>query len=54
MNGVGSNELLDIGARPGRKGLLAQDEGGVVVEDRESLGPKFLVALPVLPEEGLR
>lgn len=54
MNGIGSNKLLDIGVRPGRKGLLALDERGIVVEDRESLGPKLLVALPVLPEEGLR
>lgn len=54
MNGVGSNEFLDIGGRPWRKRGLALDEGGIVVEDGESLGPKFLVAFPVPPEEGLR
>lgn len=54
MNGVGSNEFLDIGARPWRKGLFALDVGGIIVENRKSFGPKFLVAFPVLPEEGLR
>ena len=54
MNRIRSNKLLDIRGGPGRKGLIAIDEPGKVVEERKPLAPKLLVLFPVPPEEGLR
>lgn len=53
VNGVGSNELLDIGGRPGGEGLITLDESGIVVQEGKPLTPELLVALPVPLEERL-
>lgn len=51
MDGIGSDESIDIRGGPGRKRLLALCESCVVFEKREPLSPELLVTFPVLPEE---
>lgn len=51
MDRIWSHELLDIGAGPGRQGVIALDEPAVVFEERESLSPESLPPLPVSLDE---
>lgn len=53
MDGIGSDESIDIRGGPRRKRLLTLCESCVVFEKREPLSPELLVTFPVLPEEWL-
>lgn len=54
MDGIGGDELVDVGGGPGGEGSVAVGEAGVVLQEGEALPPEVLPPLPVLPEEGLR
>lgn len=54
VDGIRGDEFVDIGIGPGRQGIWADGELGVVIEKSETVAPEALPAIPVMLEEGSR